>query len=106
MIQEVIDKISPCLEQVWEDIDGLANMEPRAGMRIERIRERFGDRFFVWGNICNTEVLPSNQQDQIRHEVNRVLSAATDGGYMGLSFAIPIDLAAVLHPAAVVDRDR
>ena len=76
----------PMVELLDESgIDGLANMEPRAGMRIERIRERFGDRFFVWGNICNVEVLPSGHRDRIRREVHRVLSAAADGGYMGLS---------------------
>lgn len=78
--------IWPMLELLDESgIDGLANMEPRAGMRIERIRERFGSRFFLWGNICNVKVLPSGSHDAIRHEVHRVLSNASEGGYMGLS---------------------
>ena len=78
--------IWPMLELLDESgIDGLANMEPRAGMAIERIREKFGSRFFVWGNLCNTEVLPSGRRDRIRREVHRVLAAAADGGYMGLS---------------------
>ena len=78
--------IWPMLELLDESgVDGLANMEPRAGMRIGRIRERFGSRFFLWGNICNVEVLPSGSRDAVRREVHRVLSSATDGGYMGLS---------------------
>ncbi len=78
--------IWPMLEFLDEArVDVLANMEPRAGMRIERIRERFGDRFRVWGNICNVQVLPSGDRRAIAREVRRVLSSATEGGYMGLS---------------------
>jgi hypothetical protein len=66
-------------------VDGLAYMEPRAGMRIERIRERFGDRFFFLGNVCNVQVLPGGNRARIAREVRRVLSCAQQGGYMGLS---------------------
>jgi hypothetical protein len=66
-------------------VDGLTYMEPRAGMRIERIRERFGGRFFVMGNVCNVRVLPGGDRAHIAREVHRVLSAASQGGYMGLS---------------------
>ena len=66
-------------------VDGLAFMEPRAGMCIERIRERFGARFFILGNVCNVQVLPSGDRGRIAREVRRVLSAASEGGYMGLS---------------------
>lgn len=66
-------------------IDGLAHMEPRAGLFMDRIRERFGNRFFFMGHICNALVLPSNDRKQIAREVFRVLSAASDGYYMSLS---------------------
>jgi uroporphyrinogen decarboxylase len=66
-------------------VDGLAHMEPRAGMTIAGIRARFGKRFFVMGNVCNTLVLPSNDRAAIAREVHRVLSAAGEGGYLGLS---------------------
>jgi hypothetical protein len=54
-------------------------------MRIERARERWGDRFLVLGDVCNVEVLPGGDQTEIAREVHRVLSAAAGGGYMGLS---------------------
>ena len=54
-------------------------------MRIERVRERFGGRFFVLGNVCNVQVLPSGDRQRIAREVHRVLSSATEGGCMGLS---------------------
>lgn len=76
----------PMLELLDEaGVDGLAYMEPRAGMRIERVRERFGGRFFFLGNVCNVQVLPSGDQGRIAREVHRVLSSAAEGGYMGLS---------------------
>jgi hypothetical protein len=76
----------PMLEFLDEaGVDALAYMEPRAGMRIERIRERWGDRFVVLGNVCNVNVLPSGDRRRIAREVHRVLSAAAHGGYMGLT---------------------
>ena len=76
----------PMLEFLDEaGVDALAYMEPRAGMRIERIRERWGDRFVVLGNVCNVRVLPGGDRSEIAREVHRVLSAAAHGGYMGLS---------------------
>ena len=78
--------VFPMLELLDQSgVDGLAHMEPRAGMTLKRIRERFGGRFFVMGNICNTMVLPSNDRRRIAAEVLRVLSAARDGHYLGLS---------------------
>jgi hypothetical protein len=78
--------VAPMLDLLDESgIDGLAHMEPRAGLYMHEIRERFGDRFFFMGNLCNARVLPSNDRKQIAEEVYRVLSAATDGHYMGLS---------------------
>jgi len=78
--------VSPMLDLLDDaGVDGLVNMEPRAGMFLEHIRERFADRFFVWGNVCNVNVLPSGNPAAIRAEVQRVLAAASDGRYMGLS---------------------
>ena len=78
--------VAPMLDLLDESgIDGLAHMEPRAGLFMHEIRERYGDRFFFMGNLCNALVLPSNDRKQIGEEVLRVLSAATDGYYMGLS---------------------
>ena len=78
--------IWPMLEFLDEaGVDALAHMEPRAGMRIERIRERWGNRFVVLCNVCNVRVLPGGDRRAIAREVHRVLSAAANGGYMGLS---------------------
>ena len=78
--------VFPMLELLDQSgVDGLAHMEPRAGMTLARIRERFGGRFFVMGNVCNTMVLPSNDRRRIAAEVLRVLGSARDGHYIGLS---------------------
>ena len=66
-------------------VDGLAHLEPRAGMLAGDIRERYGDRFFIMGNVCNTQVLPSNDRAQVEAEVRRVLQAGQDGRLMHLS---------------------
>lgn len=66
-------------------VDGLAHLEPRAGMLAGDVRERYGDRFFIMGNVCNTRVLPSNDWAQVEAEVHRVLEAGKDGRLMHLS---------------------
>ena len=78
--------VAPMLDLLDESgVDGLAHMEPRAGLFLHDLRERYGTRFFFMGNLCNALVLPSNDRRRIGEEVYRVLSAATDGYYMGLS---------------------
>lgn len=78
-----IEPMLPLLEAAG--VDGLAHLEPRAGMFAGDIRERYGDRFFIMGNVCNTRVLPSNDPELIEAEVRRVLAAGVDGRLMHLS---------------------
>ena len=78
--------VAPMLELLNESgVDGLAHMEPRAGILAGDIFDRFGRRFFIKGNVCNVLVLPSGDRGRIASEVYRVLSTCAEGGYMRLS---------------------
>ena len=64
-------------------VDIFATMEPRAGMDIVKIKEKYGDKLSFIGNICNVIVLPKGSKQDIKKEVLRVLSVAEEGGYIG-----------------------
>lgn len=70
------------LLDAWVDIgiDVVHPMEYRAGMDVVKLRERYGDKLAFIGGLCNTIILPSGTDDEVREHVLHVLSAAKEGG--------------------------
>jgi uroporphyrinogen decarboxylase len=70
------------LLDAWVDIgiDAVHPVEPRAGMDVVKLRERYGDRLAFIGGLCNTIILPSGTNDEVREHVLYILSAAKEGG--------------------------
>jgi uroporphyrinogen-III decarboxylase len=58
----------------------LTNLEPRAGMDVVAIKQRFGDRASFIGTMCNTIVLPRGTVAEVRAETLRTLRAGLGGG--------------------------
>lgn len=73
--------IGPLLD-VFVDIgfDGINPVEPKAGLIASELREKYGDRLALIGGICNAEVLPGGDREEIRRHVLNVLSAGREGG--------------------------
>ena len=73
--------IMPVMEHLIEaGIDAIDPVEPKAGMEVNTIREKFGHRIAFVGGGCNAIVLPRGDKHEIREEVKRVLRAGKDGG--------------------------
>ena len=70
------------LLNAWVDIgiDVVHPMEHRAGMDVVKLRECYGGRLAFIGGLCNTVVLPSGTDDEVREHVLYILSAAKEGG--------------------------
>lgn len=60
-------------------IVGLHPMEPGA-MDIGDVKERYGDRIFVGGNVDCRHVLPYGSEEDVRRDVRRVINDASPGG--------------------------
>ena len=61
-------------------IDAIHPVEPRAGMDIVKLREQYGDSLALVGGLCNTIILPSGTDHEVREHVLRALGAAREGG--------------------------
>ena len=70
--------------------DGVHALEPQAGMDIVRVKQEYGDKICLMGNVDCTSLLPHGTADEVVREVRRCIdSAAPGGGYiMGSSNSI------------------
>lgn len=76
-IMKILDDI------VDAGIDGLNPIEPVAGMDIKYIKEKYGNRVSIWGNIDCGELLSNGTQEQVKQAVINCISAAgRNGGHI------------------------
>lgn len=61
-------------------VDGIQPVEPKAGMDVVRLRERYGHRLALLGGMDNAHILPRGDRAEIARAVDRVLSAGHGGG--------------------------
>ena len=60
-------------------IDGLHPIEPGA-MDLADVKNRYGSRIFLRGNVDNMHVLPYGSEEDVRRDVRRCIDAAAKGG--------------------------
>jgi uroporphyrinogen decarboxylase len=60
-------------------IDGLHPIEPGA-MDLADVKNRYGDRIFLRGNVDNMYVLQNGSEEEVRKDVRRCIDAAAKGG--------------------------
>ena len=65
-------------------IDGLHPIEPGA-MDLVDVKNRYGDRLYLRGNVDCMYVLPTGSEGDVRREVRRCVDAAAKGGGFVLS---------------------
>jgi uroporphyrinogen decarboxylase len=64
-------------------IDGLHPIDPNAGMNIYEVKERYGDRICVIGNVDCQYTLCDGTKEEVTEEVRRLITRlARGGGYM------------------------
>lgn len=71
---EVMDDI------VGTGIDALDPIEPLAGMDIGEVKERYGDRIAVVGNVDCSVLLPYGRPEQVEEAVKETIAKASKGG--------------------------
>ena len=70
------------LEPIMDDlvntgIDGLHSIEPAAGMDIEKVKARYGDRISLWGGVDLSYTLSLGAENEVIEEVkDKIASAA------------------------------
>jgi uroporphyrinogen decarboxylase len=60
-------------------VDGLHPIEPNV-MDLADVKRRYGDKFFLRGNVDCTHILPYGSEEDVRRDVRRCIDAAAEGG--------------------------
>jgi uroporphyrinogen decarboxylase len=66
-------------------VDGFQAIEPRAGMDIAAIKQKYGDRLVLVGNVDCSTVLVDGPVEAVRAQTEQVIRAAAPGGGFLLS---------------------
>lgn len=76
-IYDVIPKI------IESGFDGLHSLQPSAGMDIEKIKENYGDRLCLMGNLDLDRLMTFGAPEEVEEEVKRLLKLfGNDGGFI------------------------
>jgi len=71
----------PVLDEIVDTgVDALHPIEPQASMRLEDVKERYGTRICIAGNVDVSSVLPLGTVEETVIEVKRCLKEAANGG--------------------------
>jgi len=60
--------------------DGLNPLEPQAGMDLKKVKDAYGSKICLLGNIDCKELLPAGTPDQVEAAVKQAIDAAAAGG--------------------------
>jgi hypothetical protein len=59
---------------------GVESLEPMAGMNLKHLKEFYGDKLCLIGNIDVSQLLPFGTEDQVRNKVKECIRDAGKGG--------------------------
>jgi uroporphyrinogen decarboxylase len=88
VIKHTDGNIGPILDMIVDTgIDGLHPLDPEAGMDIAAVKEAYGDRICVIGNIDTGRLLSESTPSEVEEEVHRTIERVAPGGGYILSSA-------------------
>ena len=62
---------------------GIESLEPMAGMNLEHLKEKYGDKLCLIGNIDVSQLLPYGNKDEVVNAVKKCIrDAGAGGGYI------------------------
>ncbi len=73
--------------------EGFNPLEPRCGMDVVQLRERYGRKILLMGGVCNTRILPHGSKRQIEAHVRPLLELGREGGLVLGAASISGDIA-------------
>ncbi|MCS7113190.1 MAG: uroporphyrinogen decarboxylase family protein [Candidatus Bathyarchaeota archaeon] len=75
--------IKPLLEYIVESgVDGIQSLDPQAGIDIGEIKELYGDRICLVGNICLRTLNVGSLEDVARETIECIRKASPGGGHI------------------------
>ena len=59
---------------------GFNPLEPRCGLDLSKLREKYGKNVVFFGGVCNTVILPRGNKQEIEAHVRPLIELGRDGG--------------------------
>jgi uroporphyrinogen decarboxylase len=78
-IKHTDGNILPLLDDLGDIVDGLHSLDPSAGVDIGDVKERYGDRLILMGNV-SVDNLARRSREEIVEETKSCIKAASPGG--------------------------
>jgi uroporphyrinogen decarboxylase len=73
--------IGPVLDLLIEaGFEGFNPLEPRCGLDLIKLREKYGRKIVFCGGVCNTQVLPRGDKKEIEAHVRPLIELGREGG--------------------------
>jgi uroporphyrinogen decarboxylase len=73
--------IGPLLDLLIEaGFEGFNPLEPRCGLDLIKLREKYGKKMIFCGGGCNTQILPRGNKKEIEAHVRPLIEMGRDGG--------------------------
>lgn len=73
-IMEILDML------IGAGIDAIHPIDPTAGMKLEEVKTRYGDRVCLMGNVDCAQLLPTGTAAEVRETVKKCIQDAGKGG--------------------------
>ena len=85
--------IGPLIDLLLQaGFEGFTPLEPRCGLDLVKLRERYGKRIVFFGGVCNTQILPRGNKNQIEAHVRPLIELGREGGLVIGSASIGDDI--------------
>jgi len=86
--------IGPVLDMLLAaGFEGFNPLEPRCGLDLLELREKYGKRCVFFGGMCNTRILPRGDRAEIERFVKPLIELGREGGLVLGSASIGDDIA-------------
>ncbi|MFH1476737.1 MAG: uroporphyrinogen decarboxylase family protein, partial [Verrucomicrobiota bacterium] len=73
--------IAPVLDLLLEaGFEGFNPLEPRCGLDLIKLRQKYGQRIIFFGGVCNTRILPHGNKKEIEAHVRPLIELGREGG--------------------------
>ena len=73
--------ILPLMDMIIEaGVDGVHSLEPAAGINLAEVKEKYGDKLCLIGNIDVANLLPYGSKEEVSNEVKKAITMAAPGG--------------------------
>lgn len=78
-IKHTDGNVNPLLDDLAEIVDGVQSLDPTAGVNIGEVKEKYGQKLALMGNI-SVDNLANNSPKQIEKETKQCIKKASPGG--------------------------